>query len=302
MEELIKRICEKCGIECHKIERSDSGWTNITHFVNDEFVIKVINSFTKPEKLQKEIAFYKNVSLDFIPQYVNSGEMDGKDFLIIKKLNGKSLYNVWHTLTNDQRKDVVNQIGEILNKFHTLSGNFLPEKFVQKDWLSKWQKSFALNIDILKKKGFDTSGLEVFKETKLTKVFEENKPCLIYNDAHFDNFLYDNGKVYLIDFDRVLYCSVDYELMVIRMMLDVPKKFANSKVAQFIEKEDFKNIYSQLKQVCPKMFDFEFIDDRVFIYTLFYRLGECYESHRNDGIQKLLDKFNARFEVGNNKN
>ena len=295
MEELIRKICEKCGIECHKIERSDSGFTNITHFVNDEFVIKVINSFTKPEKLKKEIAFYKNVDLDFIPKYVGSGEIDGKDYLVIKRLNGKSLYNVWHTLAVEQRKDVVNQIGEILNKFHKLDDSFLPEKFVQTDWKLKWQKSFALNIDILKKKGFDTTGLESFKATKLDKVFEENKPCLIYNDAHFDNFLYDNEKVYLIDFDRVLYCSIDYELLVIRMMLDVPVKFANSKAMQFIKKEDYLDIYDQLKQVCPNMFDFEYIFDRVFIYKLFYRLGQCYESHHDDWIQPLLDKFNARF-------
>lgn len=60
MEELIRKICGNCGLECHKIERSVSVFTNITHFVDDKYVIKVINSFTKPEKLKKEISFYKN--------------------------------------------------------------------------------------------------------------------------------------------------------------------------------------------------------------------------------------------------
>lgn len=59
MEELIRKICGNCGLECHKIERSVSGFTNITHFVDDKYVIKVINSFTKPEKLKKEISFIK---------------------------------------------------------------------------------------------------------------------------------------------------------------------------------------------------------------------------------------------------
>lgn len=295
MEELIKKICDKCNIKCQKIEKSVSGFTNITHFVNDEFVVKIINTFTKPEKLRKEIAFYKNVQLDFIPQYIDSGEIDGKDYLVIRKLNGQSLYNIWHTLNGIERSNVVNQIGNILNKFHTLKGDFLDSKFVQTDWISKWQKSFDLNIDILNKRGFDTSTLKDFKENRLTQLFSQNKPCLVYNDAHFDNFIYDNGKVYLIDFDRVLYCSIDYELLVVSMMIDAPQKFANAEAEPFVKKEDYQTIYSQLKVTSSDMFDFDNIDDRVFIYKFIYKLGQGYEYNRNNWIQDELNAFNNRF-------
>ena len=61
MEDLIKKICTLNNIDCKVIEKSDSGFTNMVFFVNNEYVIKIVNASTKPEKLQKEISFYKNL-------------------------------------------------------------------------------------------------------------------------------------------------------------------------------------------------------------------------------------------------
>lgn len=292
---LIIDICEKNNIKCENIKKADSGFTNIVHIVNDEYIVKVINTFTKPEKLQKEIVFYKNVKIDAMPKYVASGTISGKDYLIIKKLNGKSLYTVWHTLTKQQRKEAVVQIANILNEFHKQKGEFLAEKFVQTDWILKWQKSFDLNIKILKNKGFDTSFLENFKNTKLIETFKENKPCLVHNDGHFDNFLYDNGKVYIIDFDRVLYCSIDYELMVISMMVDNPKKFASEVTEKFVVNDEYGDIMNVLKAYAPDMFDFKYIKDRVFIYKFIYHLGQGYETNNTSWIATQLENFKKHF-------
>lgn len=292
---LIVDICERNNIKCKSIKKADSGFTNIVHIVNDEYIIKIINSFTKPEKLQKEISFYKNVKIDSIPQYVASGKIDDKDYLIIKKLNGKSLYTIWHTLNEQKRKETIIQIANILNTFHKQKGDFLAEKFIQTDWVTKWQKSFDLNIRILKNKGFDTSFLEDFKNTRLTKIFEENKPCLVHNDAHFDNFLYDDGKIYIIDFDRVLYCSLDYELMVISMMVDNPKKFASEITEKFVVNDEYGSILDELKAHATEMFNFKYIDDRVFIYKFIYYLGQGYETHDDSWITTQLKNFRTHF-------
>ncbi len=292
---LIVEICERNNIKCKSIKKADSGFTNIVHIVNDEYIIKIINTFTKPEKLQKEIAFYKNVKIDSIPQYVASGKIYDKDYLIIKKLNGKSLYTVWHTLNEQKRKDVIIQIANIFNAFHKQKGDFLAEKFIQTDWVTKWQKSFELNIGILKNKGFDVSFLEDFKSTRLITIFKENKPCLVHNDAHFDNFLYVDGKIYIIDFDRVLYCSLDYELMVISMMVDNPKKHASEITEKFVINDEYSAILDELKIYSPEMFSFKYIDDRVFIYKFIYYLGQGFETHDDSWITMQLENFRNHF-------
>lgn len=292
---LVIDICKQNGIKCQSIKKADSGFTNIVYIVNDEYIVKVINSFTKPEKIQKEIDFYKNIKIDAMPEYVSSGTILDKDYLIIKKLKGKSLYSVWHTLSKQEKIDAVTQIANILSAFHNQKGDFLAEKFIQTDWVAKWQKSFDINIKILKNKGFNTSFLEDFKNTKLNKVFEENKPCLIHNDGHFDNFLYDDGKVYIIDFDRVLYCSEDYELMIISMMVDNPKKFASEITEKFVVNDEYGQILEVLKAKVPDMFNFKYIEDRVFIYKFIYHLGQGFETHNNNWITTQLENFKKHF-------
>ena len=291
----INKILAREEIGYHYIEQSTSGFTSIVFFVDDKYVVKFSNTPKLSEKLEKEISFYRNSNLPFIPKYISSGKFDDTTYLIIERLKGESLFHIWHKLDAKERKDVTKQIAKILNKFHEQPGSYLSDKFIQTNWQEKWRKSLDLNIRILEKYRFDTTNLKDFTQHRLDKLFEKTKNGLVYNDAHFDNFIYDNGKVYLIDFDRILYCSIDYELLIIKQMLDNPIKFASLEDEPYVNIEDYSEIYGDLKKECPDMFAFEYIDDRVFIYQFIYNLGQAYEYNRREWIKRELDKFNARF-------
>lgn len=295
--ELIKKILKQENIEFKNLEKSTSGFTNVVFFVDDDYVVKIVAQNTKPEKLQKEIGFYKNVKLTGIPKYIASGEVEGVEYLILEKLKGQSLYSIWHTLTNEKRKNVVEQICEILNGFHKLPFEFLPEKNIVKDWKQKWGNSFSKNISILKDKGFDVEFLEEFAKTQLPQIMEEQDLCLIYNDAHFDNFLLFENKLALIDFDRIMYGSVDYELLIIKSMLDAPHKFASEIDEPNVNPKHYAGIWEMLKMLCPQMFDFEHIDKRVFIYQFIYNLGNAYEWNHDDWVEQELNKFKQFFDI-----
>ena len=295
--EVIAKILEKEQIQYETITKSTSGFTNDVYFVDDKFVIKVVAARTKNEKLEKEIQFYLNTDFDFVPKYVASGVCDGITYLIISKLPGDSLYSIWHTLDVEKRKHVVLQICKILNKFHIDMYKFLPTKYVYSDWAKKWNDSFIKNISIMKEKGFDVDFLEEFRQTRLPKIMESQDPCLVYNDAHFDNFLLDGDKVYLIDFDRVLYGSVDYELLIIKSMLDAPHKFASEVDEPNVVPEHYVGIWETLMDNCPQMFKFEYIKERVFIYQFVYNLGNAYEWNHDDWVANELDKFKNFFDI-----
>ena len=164
-------------------------------------------------------------------------------------------------------------------------------------WSGMWQKTFQLNINILEQKGFNVEFLKSFKEKRVVKLFKQSQNGLIYNDAHFDNFIYDNGNVYLIDFDRVMYCSIDYELLIIKQMLDNSTKYANEEDESKVNQKDYDGIYESLKMLYPEMFAFENIEDRVFIYQFIYNLGQAFEYNRNDWIEKELNSFKQHFGV-----
>lgn len=299
LEVLIINIIEKIlalnNIVYKNIVKSQAGFTNMVYFVDDKYVIKIVERDKKDEKLVKEINFYKNIKLDFIPRYIASGNVDGTTYLIIKKIKGCSLFHIWHKLSQVQREKVVVKIVKILKCFHKQNFQFLQEKYILNDLQESMQKSFDINIEVLKNKGFDTTLLQDFKETKLKNIFKQQKPCLIYNDAHFDNFIYRKGKIYLIDFDRVKYCSVDNELLIILQMLDNPKKFANIQDEKYVDKKDYQFIYNQLKTLYSQLFDFKYINERLFIYQFMYQLGQAYEYDNNQEITKLLKNFKEYF-------
>ena len=123
----------------------------------------------------------------------------------------------------------------------------------------------------------------------------EQKLGLVHNDAHFDNFIYDNGKIKLIDFDRVLYCSIDYEFLIIKSMVDRPEKFASEEDEENAKKEDYEKFLSILKKYYPEMFNFKFLDDRVFIYQFIYNLGNAYKYGKTEVIKEELEKFERYF-------
>ena len=128
-------------------------------------------------------------------------------------------------------------------------------------------------------------------------MFSATKNCLVYNDAHFDNFIYDGKTVKLIDFDRIMYCSVDYELLIIKKMLQNPKKFASEEDEKFVDIKDYTFVEKCLREYSKVMFDFKNLDDRLCVYEFFYNLGHGYEYDRNDWIQAEIDRFCAYFDL-----
>lgn len=296
MEKIIKEILNKENISYSSIKKATSGFTNLVYFVDDRLVIKIVAGVTKPEKLQKEIAFYKNGSFDFLPKYISSGKVDETDYLIITKIAGKPLFSIWHTLDEETKRDIIRQIVDILKAFHSVKTcDFLSGTNHCTDWVKKWNDSFSHNISLLDNMGYDTSYLKGFLPN-IQKIFAEQKPALIYNDAHFDNFLYNCGKVSIIDFDRVIFSSIDYELLIIKEMLDNPIKFASEEDEPKVNIRDYAFIYDYIKKLYPALFDFRYIEDRVYIYQFIYELGQAYEYNKGDKIAILLAQFRSHFE------
>ena len=210
MENIIKNILQKENIKYKNIEKSKSGFTNAVFLVDEKYVVKIIQNQAKTEKLEKEIEFYKNVKLNCIPQYITSVQYNGITYLIVEFVKGEPIYKIWHKIDETERKNIIKKICEILKQFHSQKGDFLPSKFICDNWLKKWQNSFEYNIKLLSERGFDTKNLENFAKTKLPKIMNQQKICLVYNDAHFDNFLYDGKDLKIIDFDRVVFYSPQY--------------------------------------------------------------------------------------------
>ncbi len=287
--EAVSQILKRENLTYNAIKRASSGFTNDVFLVDNNYVIKLTDDENKKWRLQKEINLYKKFTFDFVPQLVANGKFNNFEYLIISQVKGKNLYSIWHKLNNQTRKEIVKQIAEILRQFHQTKAT-LPKFDEIHNWEKYWKSQIAIINKRLEELEFENAAAKLKMQESL-KFLGDNKYCLIYNDSHFDNFIYDNGKLSLIDFDRVLFCPVDYELMIIKSMCDEPWKFANEEDEKNTKLKDYKNILPWLKEFYPEMFANPFLDERLKLYQFHYYFEQAYAKKDKNWITKLLDNY-----------
>lgn len=286
---MINKILKKENIIPKIIAKSTSGFTNQVYFV-DDYVIKFTCEEKTKKQLEKEISIYQNIKLQNIPKYISSGTIEDYKYLIITKLHGKTLYSIWHTLNRQNQKNIVKQIANILKSFNKINGDFLNKEYNYTNWLDFVKNNLTNKVSDLKELGFNTIKLETFINNDCEKLFTNNKLGLIYNDAHFDNFLFDGKQVYLIDFDRVIFGAIDYEMMIFKTMCDIPDKFASEEDYLNCKIEDYNFIYQEFKNSYPELFN-RVTERRIKIYQFNYLVGQAIRCKDKEWINRLLKEF-----------
>lgn len=300
MEQIIKKILESKNITYKQITKATLGFTNLVYFVDDNYVIKISKDKTTQKKIEKETSIYKNISLNCVPKYITSGDMCGYTYLIISKIKGNSLYSIWHTLPDKERQKCVKQIAEILKRFNRQSTNFIDDEYKDLDWKKYLSNELKIKSNILLKMGFNVSNLKKYIEQELPKILSQNNYGLVYNDAHFDNFIYGNGKLFLIDFDRVRVCPIDYEMLIFKTMCDNPSKFASEEDEAKIKDEDYVGIYKLFRKEYSDMFEIQYVDQRIELYQFNYLIGQAIKCKDYQWINKLLTNFNKQEKTHQN--
>lgn len=288
MEDIIERILEKENIYYKEITKATSGFTNIVYFIDDK-VIKIGTDEKSKSKLAKEISIYKNVKIDNIPKYIASGEIENYSYLIISKVKGKGLFSIWHDLDDNERENCIKQVAEILKEFNNQNIDFLDENYKLYNWENLIIKELTENIEGIKKLGLDTQKISEFILSN--NLFKENKYGLVYNDAHFDNFIYDNGKLSLIDFDRVVYAPIDYEMLIFKTMCDNPSKFASEEDENKTFDEDYIQVYDWIKKYYKELFEVPNIEARIKIYQFNYLCRQALKINDKEWTKKLVKEF-----------
>ena len=292
MEQLVYKILKKENISYKYVTKAASGFTNVVYFIDDKYVIKISKDEKTKHKLDKETLIYKHFKLSYIPQYITSGNLDEYRYLIISKLKGHSLYSIWHTLTSNERQSCVKQIAHILKDFNHQNYDFLTDEYKEFNWTQYLSNQLNDRSQSLKQMGFNTDNIDNFVIHELPVLFSNNKFGLVYNDAHFDNFIYNDGKLSLIDFDRVRVCPIDYEMLIFKTMCDNPSKFASEEDEDNIKDEHYSNIYNLFRLEYPEMFEINNIEKRISVYQFNYLIEQAIKCNNKAWATELLNNFN----------
>lgn len=276
MDEIINKIVERnkewFGDDSN-VEKINVGFTNAIYRVNNSFIVKICNDIDNENKFKKEIDFYKaNATNNLIPKlfYSNTEKTDIPYFYeILEKVEGLTLYNVWHTFSEEQREDIIRQLCDAMKQMHSNIG----EKY---DWIQYNKDKFNSFFEVAKNKGLlNEEEIEIINSaySLFDKYLESDEFVLIHNDLHFDNILVNDGKIKVIDFERSMYAPKDFELHILYYMIRQPWKHASEECEKYTKVEDYKNIMGHIEKYYPEIINIPNLYKRLAIYDLIYEFS-----------------------------
>lgn len=291
MEEVISKIIsinKELFSENPIVNKINVGFTNTIYNVNDLFIVKICSDYGNEDDFLKEINFYKsNEGNILIPKlYISNISKDEVPYMyeIIEKIDGVSLYNVWHLLEDSEREDVIKKLCVSMKEIHSNVG----ESY---DWVEYFSKQFVE----LNNKAKDLSIFSLDEQLKLDYVYSRmsyylssTEFVLIHNDLHFDNIFYNNGELKIIDFERSMYAPLDFELDILYRMVRMPWKFASEETEEFTKEEDYKNIMSYLDKYYPEILSIPNLYERLAIYDVVYFLEQLVKHPELDELKKCV--------------
>jgi len=280
MEEVLNKIIDQnknLFKDISNIEKVNVGFTNTIYIINNKYIIKICNDINNEPKFKKEINFYNsNKGNNLIPKLYISN-IDKKDipymYEIIEKVDGVSLFNVWYKLNEEQREDIIKQLCLAMKEFHKHTSNKYDWSQKTKEIFNKaYNKSKELNL-------FNKEEINIIDKAYLLfdKYLKSNEFVLVHNDLHFDNIIYNNGNIKLIDFERSLYAPKDFELDIIYRMIRKPYKFASEETEKYTKTSDYANIMSYIEKYYPELIHIDNLYKRLYIYDIVYYLKQYIE-------------------------
>ena len=294
-EEQIERLCQKHAISFEASKRVTIGFSNEVHIISSEVVVK----FYLPQgrRYETELAVLKQPTRFHKPRVIAHGEANDiidRAYIFMSRIPGVPLGHVWHELSNDQRKPLIQQYIDAQKEIAAIR----PEVFNFKTNAS-WFEILMADAKEETNKLLEASIISEQESMQAIAFIERLKNELntdhlypVFWDVHLDNLLVDDrGKLTgIIDFEHVKYASLDYPLFALRRLVTDPAKFATEENEKYAKTEDYQHMWSWYQQYYPEMFEFENLEERIKVYQLLDCLRLLEEWSHN---QELVDRFRS---------
>ena len=263
-------------------EKINAGFTNAIYKVGD-YIVRLCVDKNNETRFENEINFYKeNEDKTGIPKlYISdtSKKIVPYYYEVIEKVNGKTLYEIWMTLTNEERENIVVSIIDILKEFHNRKveeydfSNYIKEKI----------------MDLLNKCNLDIEEFKILLN-ECDKYFKENKFGFIHNDLHFDNFIYDGSKLYLLDFERSMIAPIDYDFRIFYRCKETPWLWASGKTDMLTIEDDYQNLMDMFIENYEELRNIPFLKERLEVYDIIELLNNYKNTKDEERLEEVKNK------------
>ena len=281
-DEFIEKIINNNELlQCLSYEKINAGFTN-TIYKAGNYIIRICTNTNNEERFKNEIEFYnKNKDNKNIPKIFfsdTSKTIVPYYYEIVEKINGKTIYEVWYKLSNEERKEIVIKIVNILKEIHSTKG----ESF-------DYSKRIKNEIRYLLEESNITDELFDKLLELCDTYFKENNICLVHADLHFDNFILNENNLYLLDFERSTYAPIDYDFKIFNLCLNAPWRWASAKTDMLAIESDYENLMDMFIECYDKLREVKYLNERLAVYEIIDILKEYCRNKKEDTLNKAKD-------------
>ena len=265
----------------------NAGYNNTLFSVNDKYVIKVCNSAKNEKTFEKERDFYlNNQNNRYIPKffkYDDSKLIVPFVYEIIEKVKGETLYYHWYKMSEEERECVTNKFVNAIKKFHKTADCSI-------DFESKIKSDVSEAINKCKRL-FTKEEFKIVMDSLLfyDEILSKNQFVTIHNDLHFDNIIYYNGNVKIIDFNDYIVAPIDYEFRLLYMSMEKPWKWANIEMDPYQKPEDFSHLFDYIKKYYKKLNNIKYLDERMNVYKVHYNAKHLVKYKLPEQVKDIVD-------------
>lgn len=259
-------------------EKINSGFTNTIYQVG-KYIIRICTDKENEVRFKNEIDFYTLHQSNFTPKLYlgdTSKNIIPYFYEIIEKIDGYTLYEIWYKLNDDEREKIIKDIIKILKEFHSIKVKPNDFKSYIQELIIKSIKESNIKIDSIDK-----------LISKCDIYFKENKYSLIHNDLHFDNFIYNQDTLKLIDFERCIIAPIDYDFKIFNRYNKEPWKWASFKTDMLTNETDYQNLMDLFIYNYSELESIPYLKERLNIYLIIDYIKEYKHTRDNNLLNKI---------------
>ncbi len=169
-----------------------------------------------------------------VPVVVDAGEVVGRQWMIMERLEGQSLLRAWPAMQVAERRRAITSLGETLAALHRVQAQpgftnpWIEDAMAESNGAHMYltpPQSWHLGIEAMRsRKLLDTALVDRISDylSERISLFAEDKPCLIHGDIHFNNLIWDGEKITLLDFEIATLAAADREVQALNDFIRDP--------------------------------------------------------------------------------
>ena len=132
---------------------------------------------------------------------------------------------------------------------------------------------------------------------KCNMYFEKNKLGLVHRDLHFDNFIYNNGKLKLIDFEGSMISAIDYDFRILSKYKETPWLWTNEKTDMLMIESDYQNLMDMFIDSYEELRNIPYLLERLKIYEIIDLLNGYRKYREESQLEEASEKARELLEM-----